>query len=167
MPASSWKLAPGLNNVGSYQVSGRPFASGSCLAPASGAVSLVVRFPTVTKWFQIEPDQANLHSQLRVAFSENGLHGKGGTGAAQDGYNYRIHASSSFRGPVDMKVSELWFMGDLNGEGTFTFDIIAGLTNIPAAYTSTATSASVNGLTTINGVVEAGGPNWSGSVGVG
>ena len=149
MPADSWKLAPGLNQVGAYQVSGRPFASGSCLAPASGSASLVVHFPTVTKWVQIEPNRAELGNSLRVAFSENGLHDKGG-------HNF-----------IDMKVSELWFMGDVSGEGTFTFDIIAGLTGIPAARTSTATSASVNGLTTINGVVEAGGNNWSGSIGVG
>ena len=168
MPADSWKLAPGLNNVGSYQVSGRPFASGSCLAPASGSASLVVRFPCVTKWVQIEPTHLVVAGKhLRVAFSENGLHGKGGAEEAGAGYNFRIHASSSFCGPIDMKVSELWFMGDVSGEGTFTFDIIAGLTGIPAARTSTATSASVNGLTTINGVVEAGGNNWSGSIGVG
>ena len=160
MPADSWKLAPGLNQVGAYQVSGRPFASGSCLAPASGSASLVVRFPCVTKWVQIEPNRAELGNSLRVAFSENGLHDKGG-------HNFRVHASSSLRGPLDLKVSELWFMGDLNSEGTFTFDIVAGLTGIPAARTSTATSASVNGLTTINGVVEAGGNNWSGSIGVG
>ena len=30
MPSDSWKLAPGVNHVGAYQVSGRPFASASC-----------------------------------------------------------------------------------------------------------------------------------------
>jgi|TARA_Y100000310_G_scaffold229210_1_gene231625 hypothetical protein len=160
MPADSWKLAPGLNNVGSYQVSGQPFTSGSCLAPASGSASLVIRFPAVTKWFQIEPHQSEENDQLRVAFSENGLHGKGGA-------NFRLHTSSSLCRPLDMKVSELWFMGDVNGEGTFIFDLVAGLTQIPPGRTDTSTSASAAGLTTINGVVEAGGPNWSGSIGVG
>jgi hypothetical protein len=127
----------------------------------------VVRFPYVTKWFQIEPAQAEGSTALRVAFSENGLHGRGGTGAAADGYNFRVHASSSFRGPIDMKVSELWFMGDVNGEGTFTFDIIAGLTNIAIGSVSTATSASAAGEWVVGGTVEAGGPNWSGSIGVG
>ena len=170
MPSDSWKLAPGLNQVGAYQVSGRPYATGSCVAPASGSGAFVVRFPCVTKWVQIEPTHLMPAGQhLRVAFSENGLHGKGAVAgiATTAGYNFRIHASSSFCGPIDMKVSELWFMGDVDGEGTFTFDVIAGLTGIPAARTSTATSASVNGLTTINGVVEAGGNNWSGSIGVG
>jgi len=165
MPANSWKLAPGLNNVGSYQVSGRPFASGSCLAPASGSATLVVRFPYVTKWFQIEPAQAEGSTALRVAFSENGLHGRGGTGAADDGYNFRVHASSSFRGPLDMKVSELWFMSE--DATTFTFDVVAGLTNIAIGSVSTATSASAAGEWVVGGTVEAGGPNWSGSIGVG
>ena len=83
MPADSWKLAPGLNHVGAYQVSGKPYTSGSCLAPASGAASLVVRFPCVTKWFQIEPFQSEGNTELRVAFSENGLHGKGGNNSKQ------------------------------------------------------------------------------------
>jgi len=160
MPADSWKLAPGLSHVGAYQVSGKPYTSGSCLAPASGAASLVVRFPCVTKWFQIEPFQSEGNTELRVAFSENGLHGKGGN-------NFRVHVSSSFCRPIDAKVSELWFMGNKNGDSTFTFDVVAGLTNIPAGRTNTTTSASAAGLTTINGVVEAGGPNWSGSIGVG
>lgn len=158
MPANSWKLAPGLNNVGSFQVSGQPFASGSCVAPASGSAALVVRFPAVTKWFQIEPNQAMLRRNLRVAFSENGLHGKGGTGAIGDGYNFRVHMSSSFRGQTDMKVTELWFMSE--DASTFTFDVLAGLTNLPTGRTDTEDR-------TINGVVEAGGPNWSGSIGVG
>ena len=160
MPANSWKLPPGLNNVGSYQVSGQPFASGSCLAPASASAgnSLVVRFPSLTKWFQIEPNQAMLNRNLRVAFSENGLHGKGGAGGTGDGYNFRVHMSSSMRGPIDMKVSELWFMSE--DGSTFTFDVLAGLTNIPSSRVTA-------DQRTIDGTVEAGGPNWSGSIGVG
>jgi len=161
MPADSWKLAPGLSNVGSYQVSGKPsYLSGACLAPASGSgASFVLRFPTVTKWFQIEPVyDVPAIAQLRVAFSENGLHQKGGS-------YINIHPSSSFCRPIDMKVSELWFMAE--AASTITFDVMAGLTNIPAGRTNTATSASSAGLTTINGIQEVGGPNWSGSIGVG
>ncbi len=153
MPANSWKLPPGLNNVGSFQVSGKPYASGSCLAPISGSGrSLVLRFPTVTKWFQIQPHQLEENDELRVAFSENGLHGKGGA-------NFRIHASSSFTGPLDLKVSELWFMAESNSTAC-TFDVVAGLTNVQVGSLYTTDR-------TINGVPEAAGPNWSGSIGVG
>jgi len=157
MPANSWKLAPGLNNVGSFQVSGRPFASGSCVVPASGS-SLVVRFPSVTKWFQIEPLSGSTSRAVRVAFSEQGLYGKGGAGGAEDGYNFRLNASSSFCRPLDMKVSEVWLMSE--DSATYTVDILAGLTNVQigSLYTDDRT---------INGAVEAAGPNWSGSIGVG
>ena len=166
MPANSWKLPPGLNNVGSYQVSGKPFASGSIVAHASGSSgAMVVRFPNVTKWVSIQPIPSMASGRtLRVAFSQNGLHGKGATLPA-GGYNFHISISSSLCSPMDMKVSELWFMSD--DASTYTFDVVAGLTNIPASRTQTYTSASVAGFYTVNGVQETGGPNWSGSVGVG
>ena len=160
MPANSWKLAPGLNNVGSYQVSGKPFISGSCIAPVSGAVSYCLRFPNVTKWFQIELDVATPNTvELKIAFSENGLHGKNGA-------FFTMRNSSSFQRPLDMKVSELWFQVVKPTSTTATFDVIAGLTNIGAGSTNTATSASINGQWKVNGTTEAGGPNWSGSLGV-
>ena len=156
MPTDSWKLAPGLNNVGSYQVSGQPFASGSCVAPASGSSPhFVLRFPQVTKWVKIEPRLAG-NRTLRVGFSKNGMHGKHGS-------YFRLHQSSSMR-ELDVKVGELWFMSE--DAATVTFDVVAGMTSIPAGRTSTSTSASMNGLTRIKGVVEAGGPSWSGSIGV-
>ena len=142
MPSDSWKLAPGLNNVGSFQVSGRPYCSGSCLAPVSGATSFVLRFPAVTKWFQIEPKQTMKNKEMRVAFSENGLHGKGGA-------NFRMHRSASIRGPIDMKISELWFMSE--GNATYTFDVLAGLTNLPVKRLETDDR-------TIEGTVVASGP---------
>ncbi|MAG28315.1 hypothetical protein CMI47_22550 [Candidatus Pacearchaeota archaeon] len=144
MPANSWKLVPGLNNVGSYQVSGKPFVSGSCVAHVSGS-GIVVRFPAVTKWVQIEPRagaQDPAGRQLRVAFSENGLHNKG------PGYNFRVHPSSSLRGPLDLKVSELWFMSE--DATIYEFDVVAGLTGIA-----------------IGSVETSEGPSWSGSSGVG
>ena len=71
---------------------------------------------------------------------------------------FRVHASSSFRGPLDLKISELWFMS--NSSTAVTFDIVAGLTNIPTSRLDTDDR-------TLGGNMEAGGPNWSGSIGVG
>jgi hypothetical protein len=163
MAHNPWALAPGLNNVGSYQVSGQPFVSGSCLVPASGSASLVVRFPSVTKWLQLEPVNGTAGQNIRVAFSENGLHGKGGAGGGPgvlpgDGYCFHVHVSGTLSRPLDFKVSEVWLMSE--DGSTAKVDILAGLTSVPQARTSTDQQ-------TINGVVEAGGPNWSGSIGVG
>lgn len=161
MAHNPWALAPGLNSVGAYQVSGAPFTSGSVQVPASGSASIVVRFPAVTKWLQIEPVNAPDGQLIRVAFSENGLHGKGGAGAGGawgDGYCFHIHSSASLTRALDFKVSEVWLMSE--DASSAEVDILAGLTGVPQAKTSTEQR-------TINGVVEAGGPNWSGSIGVG
>jgi hypothetical protein len=65
-------MEPGLNNVGSYQVSGKPFATGSInakLATRPGGYEIV--FPYVTRWFKvINNDQSN---PCRVAFSVSGM----------------------------------------------------------------------------------------------
>ena len=164
MPANSWKLAPGLNNVGSFQVSGRPYATGSVVAHISGttdASAIVVRFPYVTKWVTIQPQHDMTHNRsLRVAFSRNGLFGKGSNvKGPPGGYNFNLNISSSLCGPHDLKVSELWFMS--NDSTVYTFDVLAGLTNIPASRVSIPEDR------TINGTVETAGPNWTGSLGVG
>jgi hypothetical protein len=140
MPANSWKLAPGLNNASSYQVSGKPWASGSCHAPKSGSSTLVVRFPAVSKWVQVLPTGSSAAAGLRIAFSENGLHNSN---------FFRVNggATAAASVPVDVKVTELWFMSD--SSAPITFDIVAGLTSIAIGSAQTAE-----------------GPSWSGSAGV-
>ena len=54
MSVFNYKSA-GLGSVGSYQVSGKPFATGSLTAPASGSTPIKVEFPTVTRWVKIVP----------------------------------------------------------------------------------------------------------------
>jgi hypothetical protein len=134
----SWAVRPGLNNVGSYQVSGKPYASGSCLAPAAGSATLKVEFPAVTKWVQIIPHSTNL-GDLKVGFSKAGVTGTN---------FFTVNVSSSAAQALDLKVSELHF---LSGDAaTFKFDIIAGLTTIPPISVETGD-----------------GPNWKGTDGVG
>lgn len=103
----------GLNNVGSYQVSGMPFASGSISATSATKI----QFPYVTQWVTIV-NHSNTH--LKVGFSEAGV----------DGDNYfRCGPETGAEGTqsitVKLKVSEMWF------SGSNEFDIVAGLTNIP------------------------------------
>lgn len=105
---------PGLNNVGSYQVSGIPFASGS-LSSAGGVVEIV--FPHVTQWVQIINHDT---AELTCSFSENGLTGNN---------HFRIHqAHGSNEGEYPpamyVKVTRMYFTGSVD------FDVVAGLTNI-------------------------------------
>mgnify|MGYP003627534099 CR=1 FL=1 len=127
----------GLNNVGSYQVSGEPFASGSirCSDP-NGAQCIT--FPYVTRWVLIVNNDTN--NACRVGFSKNGVDG------LVDNFYFRVPAQSDsyVMPPLELKVTELWISGSND------VDIVAGLTGIERQRTS--------------GSI---GPSWSGSFGVG
>ena len=135
----SWKTGVGLNHVGAYQVSGVPFASASidCKTPSGG---FEIVFPYVTRWFQITNKDVN--NDLRIGFSALGVAGTN---------YYTIHRSEKnadgtthHTGRLELKVSSVFISGSQD------VDIIAGLTKIDRASTTTATGA-----------------NWSGSSGVG
>jgi hypothetical protein len=132
--------APGLGNVASYQVSGKPFATGSLTAPAAGGTPIKVEFPSVTRWIKVIPITGSSQSHLRVGFSENGV---------KNGNYYRLFAGQNANHeavapePLELKVTELYFCSD--NSATIEFDVVAGLTGI-------------SNTSILN--------NWSGSVGV-
>ena len=143
----SWNLEPGLNHVGAYQVSGRPYVSGAidCKVDPRLMTDCEYIFPYVTRWFKvINHDESN---PCRVGFSISGVTGSN---------NYFIVGPADLaggHGPTDsgvleMKVSSIVVSGSTN------IDIIAGLTTIGVNKTST-------------GTPPGSGPNWSGSTGVG
>ena len=136
---STFKYTAGLNNVGSYQVSGMPFASGSLSARTGDAVE--IQFPYVTSWVQIINHSANY--ELTCSFSEAGLAGNN---------HFKIHASHNtnkeggYHPTLNLKITSLFFTGSDD------FDVIAGLTGLPVERVTNASPS---------------GSNWSGSVGVG
>ena len=106
----------GLGAVGSYQVSGKPFVTGSLNA----TTIISVQFPSVTRWIQITNHDAT--SNLSCSFSANGI-------TATNNFfllptpvpTQNLYVSS---GRLELKCSEMFFLGSAN------FDIIAGLTGI-------------------------------------
>mgnify|MGYP003154106775 CR=1 FL=1 len=106
----------GLNNVGSYQVSGAPYLSGAIDA-TTGELS-VIRFPYVTRWIQIANSGSTV---LNYSFSANGPTTTPG--------NLGIVFPDSTTERMEMKVTELYLTGGV-AEGTF---VIAGLTNLPVS----------------------------------
>lgn len=139
----SWKMNTGINHAPAYEVSGRPFASGSINASSATKVE----FPYVTRWIYVINYGAE---RVRVGFSEGGVRSDSAWPNA-DGTNY-FHigktsatnvGTSSQR--LELKVSELWLSGSPD------VSIVAGLTTIRPEATS----------------MGAGLPNWSGSAGVG
>ena len=147
MPGDSWKLAPGLHNVGSYQVSGIPFVSGGIDA----RTALKIQFPSVTKWVWVQNrDDSN---DLKVGVSEAGVRADAawtGAGYAAGTYFFTVEDTStapdraSHLPTLPVKISELWL------SGSTAVDVMAGLTYVPKQRTDTTQ-----------------GTSWSGSNGVG
>lgn len=136
---SSFKYTVGLNNVGSYQVSGIPFASGSLDATTGDA--LVITFPYVTQWVTVVNHDNGASNHLKIGFSENGV---GGTNYFTLGPQGGSEGTQNLT--INVKVTEMWFTG--SGD----FDVVAGLTGLPVERVTNASPS---------------GSNWSGSVGVG
>ena len=133
----------GIANVGSYQVSGMPYATSSIAAPSSANTPTQVSFPWVTQ--RIIVSNVNTASPLRVGFSSNGVKGT----------NYFIipaatsttdFPSAEFR----VKVNSIFILS--NTTTPTSASVFAELTNIDS-----------------NLLVNSGpsGSNWSGSSGVG
>ncbi len=141
----------GLNNVGSYQVSGMPFATGSIDVEHYGPAGVKVQFPYVTSWVQI----FNLsNTPINVAFSQNGLQNNNYF-TLRRGYNQAIAGRvANYTDPLPLKVTEIWLSASAlgNTSNAINVDVVAGLTYIPVSRV-TAVSPS--------------GSNWSGSLGVG
>ena len=134
----SWKMNAGINHAPAYEVSGRPFASGSINATNATKVE----FPYVTRWIYVINHGAEA---CRVGFSENGVKAipAGNTYYFDVGRKDNQTPGTSQR--LELKVSELWLSGSPD------VHIVAGLTTIRPEATS----------------MGAGLPNWSGSAGVG
>ena len=108
-----YKYESGLWQAGSYQASGKPFASGSLDATSGFAIS----FPQVTRWVQIYNHEDN---ELSCSFSERGLNTT---------HNYFMLSPSDGIVPVtsgrlEFKCAEMFFSGSSH------FSIVAGLTDI-------------------------------------
>ena len=107
-----YKYQSGLWQAGSYQASGKPFASGSIDATSGASIT----FPFVTRWVQIynnDPDHMTV--ALSCSYSERGLNTT---------HNYFVIDGPGTSGRLEVKCGEMFF------SGSTTFSIVAGLTDI-------------------------------------
>jgi hypothetical protein len=126
----------GLSNVGSYQMSGMPFVSGSINVRESGSgVYEQISFPRVTKSVTIRND--NVDGQvMRAAFTAGGLKDRAGAGE----YKRYIKLSGSTSITLDVRCVDVFLMGDtqtnVDADGNQAYStyatVIASLTNIYA-----------------------------------
>jgi hypothetical protein len=119
---------PGLNHVGSYQVSGAPYMSGSAL-DTDPTVSLRFEFPSVAKSITVKSNHAN----IRVHFAPYTAGQYDYTGGAVANNNFVIVANGESQ-TFDFKCKEIF----ISNTGTTTagsndVQVFAELTNIPAA----------------------------------
>ncbi len=127
----SWRAEVGLNHTPAYQVSGRPFASGSIDARATDGHK--IEFPYVTRWIYVANHGA---ADCRVGYSQAGVLGSNYLRVAlldADGNS----APATVR--LEVKVSEIWL------SGSNSVDVMAGLTTIPISRVSSSTGPSFSG----------------------
>ena len=128
----------GIGNVGSYQVSGKPFAK----AAIDASTTTKIEFPSVTRWVMVKNNTASV---LKVGFSAAGLAGT----------NYFTLTSGSVTSPLELKITELHLLG------ANSVDVMAGLTFIANSGVDNP-GLSPGGAGAVSPNV-----NWTGSLGVG
>jgi len=131
---------PGLGSVGSYQMSGIPYASSSLTVPVNSSAPLQIQFPYVTKFVTVVNENTGTNVALRVGFSTLGVSGSG--------TNYfLLDNGESYTG--EWRLEDIFLIS--NSTSQTSASVIAGLTPIPRGVPSFVAT----------------GNNWSGSSGVG
>ena len=110
MPTYNYKA--GLGNVGSYQVAGAPYVTGSI---ASTTTAVRIAFPSVTSWVMIS--NVGGSADVKVGFSKNGIDGTSGN-------NYFMVNQDQITPRLELKLTELWI------SGASEVSVMAGLTGI-------------------------------------
>jgi hypothetical protein len=119
------------NYVPAYQQSGIPYVTSS-VANEVGASDLInVSFPFVSRWIQVTTTEGAGQQDLKVAFTRNAIDaaGYGNYNPTGSNRNYIVLTAGKSLGPVEVRCTDLWFQSD---SGTTSFNVVAGLTNVPA-----------------------------------
>lgn len=131
---------PGLGSVGSYQMSGIPYASSSLTVPVNSSTPLQIQFPYVTKFVTVVNEGTAPAPAIRVGFSVLGVSGSG--------KNYfLLDNGESYTG--EWRIEDIYLISNTTAQASAS--VIAGLTPIPRGIPPFTTT----------------GNNWSGSSGVG
>ena len=120
----------GLNHVGSYQVSGKPYLSGSNM-PGDTTSSLRFQFSSVSKSITVK---SNFGHAIRVHFAPYTAGQHGYTKGADNNDNFTTIAANGSQ-IFDVKCKEIFISSTHASAGSTNDDvqIFAELTTIPAA----------------------------------
>ena len=121
----------GLRNVGSYQVSGTPFVTGSGTAGIS--TDTKIEFPYVTKSFVVHQTTGNSTSAIRIHFVPTGQ-----GNVISNRHYVQIKVGQSFE--FNVKCKEVY----LTPVGTVNFQLVAEMTNIPTGRMHALTGSGIS-----------------------
>ena len=133
----------GLRNVGSYQVSGQPFITGSENLDA-GTVHLV-QFEKVAKSFTVINNNSNAGEDIRVHFNSGsgvtavtvpGDVGKQTIAAGADvysGFHYITIPAGNGSMTFDVKCKKFYISNPPGATNNLKYQVLAELTNIPSS----------------------------------
>tara|TARA_R100000388_G_scaffold94977_1_gene84695 strand:- start:3827 stop:4252 length:426 start_codon:yes stop_codon:yes gene_type:complete len=119
----------GLNNVGSYQVSGTPYLTSSALPADSGDTSLRIQFPNVTRRITFK---STSNQNIRIHFAPYDAGDHGFSKGADNNDNFFVLPTGGGDVVMDVKCKEVFITSTGTG-ATGLIYIMAELTNIPAS----------------------------------
>ena len=120
--ASDGRYTPGIGNVGSYQISGRPFITGSAGGtPLANNTEDQINFPNVTRTITVINFGSNA---IRVHFASKD------TGNTYSGKHFIELDSDEDSISMNVRTDKL-FVSNFDTGGTATYRVIAELTGIP------------------------------------
>lgn len=126
---AEFQYKAGLNHVGSYQVSGIPYITGTLTVPAVSGTPLEITFPSVTQRIQIHNNFGSDHP-IRVGFSANGVKGT----------NYwlveahQANGKSNDRLELRVKTDKIYLLSNDSTIVTNSVFVLAELTGIQPAF---------------------------------
>ena len=145
MSSKYYSYEKGIGNVGSYQISGIPYATASFAVAAFGMPPSELEFPFVTKFVTITNTNTGSNVPLRFGFSALGVTGSTNAPGGVDGSDnyFVLDNGDSYTG--EFRIKSLYLLSD-TAETQTSASVVAGLTGISSTQLSL---------------------NWTGSTGVG
>ena len=123
--SDNFNYKAGIHNVGSYQVSGIPYATGSLTVPNKTGTPVELIFPSMTQRIHIHNnDQSG--NKLRIGFSANGVRGSNFWLLEGHDTNGKTHDYTELR----IKVDRIYLLGDETVNSTTGIYVAAELTGI-------------------------------------
>ena len=143
-----YNVSPGINDVGSFQVSGIPYITGSAALATGFDKEQRISFPAVTKQITIKNTSSATAANLIVSFSSAKAAGDRDTSNGKHFITLFSPANTTTQGKqseitLDAKVKELFIRAD---GAACTWELYASLTGIMSANMPILSGSGINAL---------------------